>query len=102
LTANSSRHIQVAGAGVTVCVVLASTHYGWDRHVWDLTPAKILAGRQVSFAAQALFVTATGLAKISIFVSYLRIAPLASGFRRLICESTSCWLGFLLIQVPSV
>ncbi len=102
MTANSSCHVQVTGAGVTVCVVLASIHYGWDRHVWDLTPAKILAGRQVSFAAQALFVTATGLAKVSIFVSYLRLAPLGSWFRRLICESTSCYPGFLLIQVPSV
>lgn len=61
-----------------MAVVLGATQYGWDIHVWDLTAAKAIAGRQVSFAAQILFVTATGLAKVSIFVSYLRIAPLGS------------------------
>ncbi len=74
---------QVFGAGVTTCVVLASSEYGWDLHIWDLTPAKMVASRQVSFAAQALFVLATSLAKISIFVSYLRLAPVGTWFRRL-------------------
>lgn len=67
-------------------MVLAFTQYGWDIHVWDLSMDKMIAGRQVSFAAQALFVPATCLAKISILVSYLRLAPRDSLFRRMTCK----------------
>ncbi len=74
---------QILGAGVTVCVVLASSRYGWDIHVWDLTYDKLVAGRQVSFAAQALFILSTWLAKTSILLNYLRLAPRGSWFRRL-------------------
>ena len=56
-------------------------------HVWDLTFDKMVAGRQVSFAAQALFVPATLLAKVSILISYLRLAPKDSWFRRMTSES---------------
>ncbi|KAK3902818.1 hypothetical protein C8A05DRAFT_15174 [Staphylotrichum tortipilum] len=87
--------LMVTGAGVSICVILATTNYGWDRHVWDLTIAKAVAGRQVSFAAQVLFVTAVGCAKISIFMSYLRIAPLGSWFRRLI------YVGIALTAIVS-
>ena len=73
--------------GVTTCVVLAFTRYGWELHVWDLTFDQLVAGRQVSFAAQALFVPATTLAKVSILTSYLRLAPLDSMFRRMTCKS---------------
>ncbi|KAK4156080.1 hypothetical protein C8A00DRAFT_12896 [Chaetomidium leptoderma] len=69
------------GIGVTICVVLAFARYGWDIHVWDLTFDDMIAGRQVSFAAQALFIPATSLAKISILTSYLRLAPRNSLFR---------------------
>jgi hypothetical protein len=48
-----------------------------------------ISGRQVSFAAQAFFVPATSLAKVSILVSYLRLAPLDSWFRRMTCKSSS-------------
>jgi hypothetical protein len=75
--------MQLFGVGLTVCIVLASSQYGWNIHVWDLTPAKLLYGRQVSFAAQALFIPATALAKISILASYLRLAPPDTWFRRL-------------------
>jgi len=71
------------GVGLTICIVLASSRYGWDIHIWDLTSAKIVASRQVSFAAQALFILATALAKISIFASYLRLAPPDTWFRHL-------------------
>ncbi|EAQ88607.1 hypothetical protein CHGG_05226 [Chaetomium globosum CBS 148.51] len=72
------------GIGVTTCVVLAFVRYGWDVHVWDLTFEKILSGRKVSFAAQALFVPATALAKLSILYSYLRLAQTKPRFRRAI------------------
>lgn len=78
---------QIFGVGVTVCVVLASSKYGWDLHIWDLTVAKMVASRQVSFAGQNLYCTAGSLVRISIFTSYLRLAPPGSLFRRLTCES---------------
>jgi hypothetical protein len=74
--------MQLFGIGLTVCIALASYQYGWDIHIWDLTAAKLVASRQVSFAAQALFIPATGLAKISILASYLRLAPPETWFRR--------------------
>lgn len=85
--ANSLRYLQIFGAGVTICVLLAFARYGWDIHVWDLPFDKMIAGRQVSFAAQALFVPATSLAKVSILISYLRLAPMQSWFRRLTSKS---------------
>lgn len=87
--ADLSVDIQFFGLGVTICVVLAFAQYGWDVHVWDLTHDDLIAGRQVSFAAQALFVPATSLAKASILVSYLRLAPANSWFRRMTSESGS-------------
>jgi hypothetical protein len=46
----------------------------------------MVAGRQISFAVQALFILATCLAKISILVSYLRLSPKNSRFRRMTCK----------------
>ncbi|KAL2264210.1 hypothetical protein VTK26DRAFT_486 [Humicola hyalothermophila] len=76
----------VLGAGVCVSVTLAFELYGWDMHIWDLTQAKIVAGRQISFAAQALFLGATSFAKISILLTYAFLFSFAtpgSWFRHL-------------------
>ena len=81
--------MQLFGAGVTTCVVLASSKYGWDIHIWDVPPSKGIPSRQVSFAAQVLFILSTWLSKISMFVSYLRLAPRGSWFRRL-ASTSSC------------
>ncbi|KAK3312582.1 hypothetical protein B0H66DRAFT_644749 [Apodospora peruviana] len=78
------------GVGVTVSAILASTYYGWDRHVWDLHTATMIQGRQISMATQALFVLSSSLAKVSILVSYLRLALRGSWFRRL-CHG-AIWL----------
>lgn len=77
--------------GVTVSVILAAERYGWRIHVWDLTMDQMVGGRQVSIAAQTLFLFASGLAKTSILVSYMRIAPMGSWFRRL------TWISIALV-----
>lgn len=77
--------MQIFGIGLTVCVILATSLYGWNTHVWDLTVEDIVPGRRVSFIAQCLFIPATAFAKVSILISYLRLAPLDSWFRRLTC-----------------
>ncbi|EEY21517.1 conserved hypothetical protein [Verticillium alfalfae VaMs.102] len=73
----------VFASGVTVCVILATQFYGWNLHVWDLTPQQMQQGRQISIAAQTIFLFASGLTKLSMLASYLRIAPLGSAFRKL-------------------
>ncbi|KAK4655199.1 hypothetical protein QC762_300290 [Podospora pseudocomata] len=73
----------LCGTGVTVCVILASSLYGWSLHIWDLKYETIVSNRKVSMAVQALFVFATSFAKVSILISYLRLAPQGSWFRKL-------------------
>jgi len=73
---------------VTICVVLASTQYGWDLHIWDLTTAQVIASRKVSLSAQFLYGLATTVIRASIFTSYLRLALVGSWFRRLAGMST--------------
>ncbi|KAF4956191.1 hypothetical protein FGADI_4003 [Fusarium gaditjirri] len=91
----------VFGIGVTVCVILAAQLYGWNIHVWDLKKSQAENGRKVSLAAQTLFLFSSGLAKNSILVSYLRIAPAKSWLRRLTYASlilvTSLIFIFLIV-----
>lgn len=61
-------------AGLTTCVLLATFRYGWDLHVWDLPANKLSPSRQISISGQTLFLFASGITKISILVSYYRIA----------------------------
>ncbi|KAF2833002.1 hypothetical protein CC86DRAFT_278667 [Ophiobolus disseminans] len=81
----------VFSIGTTVLVILASQLYGWDRHVWDLRASMMEQGRQASMAGQTLFVLASSTVKISILVSYFRIAPEKSVFRKLV------WATFALV-----
>ncbi|KAL7772096.1 hypothetical protein CFE70_002049 [Pyrenophora teres f. teres 0-1] len=74
-----------------VIVIMASQLYGWDRHAWDLTPHEMMVGRQASIAGQTLFVLASSTVKMSILVSYFRIAPEKSLFRKLV------WATFALV-----
>ncbi|KAL0931188.1 uncharacterized protein CTRU02_213923 [Colletotrichum truncatum] len=69
--------------GVTICVILATELYGWNLHVWDVPITAIPQSRQISIAAQTLFLFASGLSKLSILASYLRIAAPATWFSRL-------------------
>ncbi|KAK4194119.1 hypothetical protein QBC40DRAFT_188922 [Triangularia verruculosa] len=73
----------LSGTGVTVSVILASSLYGWNLHIWDLKYENLVHNRKVTMAVQALFISATGCAKTSILLSYLRLAPRGSLFRKL-------------------
>ncbi|KAI4708374.1 hypothetical protein J4E89_006998 [Alternaria sp. Ai002NY15] len=81
----------VFSIGTTVIVIMASQLYGWDRHVWDLKPHELMVGRQASMAGQTLFVLASSTVKMSILISYFRIAPEKSLFRKLV------WATFALV-----
>ncbi|KAK3901702.1 hypothetical protein C8A05DRAFT_16148 [Staphylotrichum tortipilum] len=80
----------VFATAATITILLIFTRYGWNRHIWDLTLPILIAGRQASYAAQALFIPGALLVKISILLSYLRIAPQNSMFRRL--SLTAPWV----------
>ncbi|KAK7453090.1 integral membrane protein [Colletotrichum acutatum] len=79
--------------GVTICVILgnldannpqlATQLYGWNLHVWDVPLSLIKQSRQISMAAQTLFLFASGLSKLSILASYLRLAAPGTWFQRL-------------------
>ncbi|KXH37460.1 integral membrane protein [Colletotrichum simmondsii] len=95
--------------GVTICVILgmgpsnwsrgmywygnrnldantlrsATELYGWNLHVWDVPLSLIKQSRQISMAAQTLFLFASGLSKLSILASYLRLAAPGTWFQRL-------------------
>jgi hypothetical protein len=82
--------------GTTIAVILATEVFGWKIHVWDLTKHQLEHGRKASITAQTLFLPASGLAKLSILTSYLRIAPYDSWFRRLTI-STMPLVGTLML-----
>ncbi|KAI1856340.1 uncharacterized protein JN550_013826 [Neoarthrinium moseri] len=82
--------------GVTVSVILATQLYGWNIHVWDLTFKEIVQGRKISIAGQTIFVFASGLVKLSILVSYLRIAVPGSLFRQV----TWATIGIVTVAIP--
>jgi hypothetical protein len=71
--------------------------YGWNIHVWDLKESQAVKGRQVSIAAQTLFLFSSGLAKNSILVSYLRIAPAHSWLRRVTYASIGLVTALIFI-----
>jgi hypothetical protein len=79
--------------------LIADQKYGWNIHIWDLTVSQMMQGREVSIAGQTIFVFASGLSKLSILLSYLRIAFLGSRFRYftyvVIGIVTAAILGFL-------
>ncbi|KAF2704640.1 hypothetical protein K504DRAFT_461392 [Pleomassaria siparia CBS 279.74] len=81
----------IFSCGTTVLVIMATTMYGWNIHVWDLTIPLMETGRKASMAGQSLFVLASSFVKMSILASYFRIAPHKSLFRKLV------WATFGLV-----
>ncbi|KAF1995916.1 hypothetical protein P154DRAFT_331548 [Amniculicola lignicola CBS 123094] len=81
----------IFSCGTTALVILATQTYGWNVHVWDLTFPQMETGRKASMAGQTLFVLASSFVKMSILVSYFRIAPEKSIFRKLV------WATFGLV-----
>lgn len=86
----------VFSIGTTILVIMATQLYGWDKHVWDLTISEMETGRKASMAGQTLFVLASSTVKMSILVSYFRIAPEKSLFRKLV------WATFALVVAAFV
>lgn len=75
---------QIFSCLTTALVIMAVQLYGWNIHVWDATIPLLQNGRKASMAGQSLFVLASSFVKLSILVSYFRIAPNKSTFRKLV------------------
>jgi hypothetical protein len=62
---------------LTVTVSLASTKYGWDRHIWDVDPGphneNLVMERLISWISQMLYHCSSSLTKLSLLVFYRRI-----------------------------
>ena len=54
--------------------MIAFRYWGFDRHVWDLTPAKAVTTRKVVFANDFQYTITTTLTKISILLFYRRLS----------------------------
>ncbi|KAK7531182.1 hypothetical protein IWX46DRAFT_371515 [Phyllosticta citricarpa] len=61
-------------SGLAISVMLGSRLYGFDRHIWDLTPTLGVQSREITMAIEATYIIATGITKISILCFYRRIA----------------------------
>lgn len=75
----------------------ATQLYGWNMHVWDVSYKQLVQGRQISIAGQTIFVFASGLSKLSILVSYLRISVKGTWFHRLTWAS----IGLVGAAIPA-
>lgn len=85
--------IWVFSLGASITFILATENYGWKMHVWDLPSSMLTSGRKASIAAQTIFLFATSSVKLSILLSYLRLALRESWFRGL----TWAGIGWVLL-----
>ncbi|KAF2668345.1 hypothetical protein BT63DRAFT_273763 [Microthyrium microscopicum] len=60
--------------GIAILVAGAGRWWGFDKHIWDLTPQEGVVTRQVAFSLEALYIFSTALTKISILLFYRRMA----------------------------
>ncbi|KAM0717728.1 hypothetical protein Q7P37_007580 [Cladosporium fusiforme] len=59
--------------GLTAAVLLANRRFGWDRHIWDLSPDMIQETAIVAFVAKLLFALASGFTRLSLIFLYYRL-----------------------------
>jgi rhodopsin domain-containing protein len=60
--------------GLAITIPCAMRIWGYDRHIWDMTPALAVTSRKVAIAIEVLYTVTAGLIKISILLFYRRLA----------------------------
>jgi hypothetical protein len=60
--------------GLAVTIPCALRIWGYDRHIWDMTPALAVTSRKAAIAIEVLYTVTAGLIKISILFFYRRLA----------------------------
>ncbi|KAJ5025968.1 hypothetical protein J3E73DRAFT_412380 [Bipolaris maydis] len=76
-------------------IVIATEVYGFDRHIWDVTPNLYVPERKIVFAVYLLYVLAGGFIKISILLFYRRLDArcIPSTFR------IATWINIAIIGI---
>lgn len=60
--------------GLSICICLASEHYGFRNHVWDIAYTRLIDTRKITFSLELLYLCASVIIKISILLFYRRLA----------------------------
>lgn len=61
---------------MTILVIVAVQHYGWETHIWDLDTRDrniIVMTRKISWMAMVFYILTSNFTKMSLLVFYLRI-----------------------------
>ena len=58
---------------MTVVVILANEAFGWNRHVWDLSPSMIPEAGKIAFVAKLMFTLAATFTRLSLLCFYYRL-----------------------------
>lgn len=76
----------VFSIGMAAVVLLAFQNYGWNKHVWDVSPTLVQPAQIVAFCAKMMFVFASGFTRLSLMALYYRLVK----------ESTIWWYKWLM------
>lgn len=75
----------------------ATDKYGFNRHVWDNPPRNYIPQRKLVMAIELLFVTSTGLIKLSVLLFYRRIVDRSISKRFIVINWIS--IGFVVAYI---
>ncbi|KAK1987201.1 integral membrane protein [Colletotrichum cereale] len=94
----------IPSTGFVVLGVIASHHYGWGRHVWDMPMWMHTGSLQFSLACQILFDLATSFTKLSMLALIYRIASAASNKLRTLVMALQVFISvncivFMLVSM---
>ncbi|GME64377.1 hypothetical protein GTA08_BOTSDO12914 [Neofusicoccum parvum] len=76
----------ISTVGLTANVIIANTHFFWNRHVWDVPIASFPEVLKVAFSAKLIFVFAATFTRQSLLCFYYR----------LIADSGMVWITWAL------
>jgi hypothetical protein len=69
---------QIPTIGLTVTTCLATEHFSFNRHIWDVRPALYIPERKLTFALYCLYIISGGMIKISILLFCTHLPPISS------------------------
>lgn len=76
----------LCAVGLTTVVILATTHYGWDRHVYDIRVDQYPGTMKLAMSSTVLFTAAASFTRLSLFCFYYR----------LVADSGSHWFKWVI------
>lgn len=67
---------QISCTVMTILVIVAVQHYGWETHIWDLDTRNlsiVVMTRKISWIGMVFYICTANFTKMSLLVFYLRI-----------------------------